>query len=203
MPSLSYSQEEPPPVALRPFADKSIGGWLGRLASRYRVSLELFALRYGIDLPWDATNVGWMLMPPLPKPTLGQIARVVRMSVSDIEAIQTPASWAVNRWELPVCATCLFINRQDVTAPYWMRAWLGLDPPRCAIHTEDRLWIAARHLRQCRNFAGRPQARWPLRSLSARGEDEGATSTLASDSRRVPWDREQDGSEIYGHRMYR
>ena len=27
MPSLSYSQE-PPPVALRPFGDESMGGWL-------------------------------------------------------------------------------------------------------------------------------------------------------------------------------
>jgi hypothetical protein len=110
VPSPWYSPD-PPPVALRPFADEALGSWLGRLASRYRLSLEAFAERYEIELPWDATDVGWMLMPPLPETTLSRIARVVRMEIRDIEAIQMPASWAVDREDLPVCATCLFINR--------------------------------------------------------------------------------------------
>ena len=39
MPSLSYSQE-PPPVALRPFADESMGGWLGRQCAQGGVQRE-------------------------------------------------------------------------------------------------------------------------------------------------------------------
>jgi hypothetical protein len=69
-PSLS-----PLPVAPRPFPGESMGGWLGRLASRYRLPLKRFATYYGLELPLATTKVGWLLLPPLPERTLKRIAR--------------------------------------------------------------------------------------------------------------------------------
>ena len=147
-PSLS-----PLPVAPRPFPGESMGGWLGRLASRYRLPLKRFAEHYGLELPLNATRVGWLLLPPLPERTLKQIARVVRISTELLNGIQTPPAWITRRQWLPVCGACLFVNPLDVTSPYWKRGWLAPDAAPCDIHAEEAHWIEAEHLRPCRNFA--------------------------------------------------
>ena len=117
------------------------------------MSLEALAERYRLDLPIAASNVGWMLMPRLPMPTIQQIARITRMLAADIEAIQTPADWLSIRDELFVCPACLFMNPQDVCSPYWMRDWLAPDPPACSVHREPAHWVATSLLGSCRNFA--------------------------------------------------
>jgi hypothetical protein len=130
-----------------------MGGWLGRLASRYRLPLNRFAEHYGLELPLTATRAGWLLLPPLPERTLKQIARVVRTSIALLDAIQTPAAWITRRQCLPVCGACLFVNPVDATSPYWKRAWLAPDALPCEIHDEEAHWVDVEHLRPCRNFA--------------------------------------------------
>ena len=38
-----------------------MGGWLGRLAARYRMRVDEFAERAGVDCDLAITNVGWLL----------------------------------------------------------------------------------------------------------------------------------------------
>ena len=77
---------------------------------------------------------------------------LARISPDVIEAIQTPVEWITYRTSLPFCGNCLFLNRVDVTAPRWIRAWLAPQSEHCTQH-DGPTYVAAYQLERCKNFA--------------------------------------------------
>ena len=146
------SREHPWPVALRPFPEEAIGSWLGRLAAFYQMSMKDFDRTNDLSLPWYRPNVGWLLMPPLASYTVARLSLLARISPDVIEAIQTPVEWITYRTSLPFCVNCLFLNRVDVTAPRWIRAWLAPQSEHCTQH-DGPTYVAAYQLERCKNFA--------------------------------------------------
>jgi len=143
---------EPLPVAPRPFPDESMGSWLGRLAARYWMPLAPFAEALRIVLPLKTTNLGWFLMPALSARTLRALARVARLPIERLEALELPPAWCHDRSSLSVCPGCLFVNPLDVTSPYWKRAWLDPNPAPCTHHREAPHELSTVALRKARNF---------------------------------------------------
>ena len=54
---------------------------------------------------------------PLPAEQLRRLARLGRLDPNCISAIEAPASWRGDRIWAFYCATCVFLNPADVTAP--------------------------------------------------------------------------------------
>ena len=147
------SREHPWPVALRPFPEEAMGSWLGRLAAFYQMSMKDFDRTNDLSLPWYRPNIGWLLMPPLASYTVERLSLLARISPDVIEAIQTPVEWITYRTSLPFCVNCLFLNRVDVTAPRWIRAWLAPESEDCTQHDEPTRFLPAYLVERCKNFA--------------------------------------------------
>ena len=54
---------------------------------------------------------------------------------------------------LSLCPICLFINREDITAPRWLRDWLAPDFVPCRKHDAPTITIGTLYFAQCRNFS--------------------------------------------------
>ena len=129
-----------------------MGGWLGRLAARYRMRVDEFAERAGVDCDLAITNVGWLLAPPLTATAIDRLARQSRCDADRIRALQTPQEWLSDRYDLPYCAECLFVNPLDASATRWKREWLDLDADDCSEHGRQLGWISAGQVRRCDHF---------------------------------------------------
>ena len=129
-----------------------MGGWLGRLAARYRMRVDEFARSVALDCNLAVTNIGWLLGPPLSAKAIERLARQTRCDADRIRALQTPHEWLSDRSHLPYCAKCLFLNRLDVCAPRWKREWLDLDAENCSEHGWPLEWIPAGKVRRCDHF---------------------------------------------------
>jgi hypothetical protein len=125
---------------------------LGRVASRYRM---------GVDMAWEVnqlgplpplTNAGWMLFAPLSELTLHTLADLARLDVARLAQIQTPAEWMLSRTRLPYCFRCLVLNPADVTAPRWKRAWLDPVARYCHEHGKMLETVPASVLRRAGNM---------------------------------------------------
>jgi len=53
------------PVAPRTFYEEAFGSWLGRIASRYAISVEMLFEQSGLGNLPALTNASWILFPPL------------------------------------------------------------------------------------------------------------------------------------------
>ena len=145
---------EPPawPVAPRPFVVEPVGGWLGRVAARYRMSVDELAQMYGLELAFDRTVNAWLQVSRIGQATLDKLAALARVNSLDIDALQRPqAQWGPLS-HLAYCPTCVFLNPLDVTSPCWKRDWLDPTSTGCPIHTRvlERLPIGS--VRMCGNF---------------------------------------------------
>ena len=149
---MSLRRDQPWPIAPRPFPDEAMGSWFGRLAARYHMSVSDFAKHNDIKLPTLERSVGWLLMPPLADKAIDRIAELARLSRDRIDAIQTPGEWITYRLKLSSCPICLFLNREDITAPRWLRDWLAPDYIPCQVHQTPTITVGAVYIEQCRNF---------------------------------------------------
>jgi hypothetical protein len=129
-----------------------MGGWLGRLAARYRMRVEEFAEGAGVDCDLAPTNVGWLLAPPLSARAIERLALQTRCAADRIRALQTPPEWLSDRSHLPYCFTCLFVNPLDAGAPRWKREWLHFDAEDCSDHGWPLRWIPVGKVRRCGHF---------------------------------------------------
>ncbi|MCC8396840.1 hypothetical protein LJ656_30080 [Paraburkholderia sp. MMS20-SJTR3] len=92
----------PWPVAHRPFDEEAFGSWLGRIASRYALSIaQLWEISQPGRFP-ALTNAGWILFAPLPEDTLKIFATLARVEIGHLVRIQTPSDWMIDRAQLPV-----------------------------------------------------------------------------------------------------
>ncbi|GJH12731.1 TniQ family protein [Caballeronia novacaledonica] len=143
----------PWPVAPRPFFEEAFGSWLGRVASRYDISVGMLWER---SIPSEMPrlgNAGWLIFPPVPDYTLERFARLARLGNNRLEAIQTPIDWTTDRQCVPYCFKCLVLNDADVAAPRWKREWLDPTADRCRVHHTFLETVPASIFRKAGNLA--------------------------------------------------
>ena len=145
---------EPPawPVAPRPFAVEPIGGWLGRVAARYRMSVDELALLYGLELPFNRPGNAWLLVDRIGEPTIDRLARLARVDSASLNAMQGPPAGSGQTPQLAYCPSCLFLNPLDVASPCWKHEWLAPSASGCAIHAQPLTPLSITSLRTCDNF---------------------------------------------------
>nr|WP_157991387.1 TniQ family protein [Caldimonas tepidiphila] len=139
-------------MAPRPFPEEPLGGWLGRVAARYRMSIEQLALQGGLDAVILASDVGWLLMPPQRMDVLVRLAALARLDVRQLEPLQTPSEWVFDRSGLLYCPRCLFLNPIDVSVPRWLRQWLDPWAACCKEHKAALHYVGRPALQRCHNF---------------------------------------------------
>ncbi|MEM5331965.1 TniQ family protein [Paraburkholderia sp. JHI2823] len=155
----------PWPVAPRPFFEEAFGGWLGRVAARYQISVRMLWERsVPTALPTLGT-AGWILFPRLDESTLERLSTLARLNDGRLKAIETPVGWMTNRQRLPYCFRCLVLNDADVCAPRWKREWLDPTADYCRIHHASLETLPASVLRNAANFAA------ALRAINRYRED--------------------------------
>ena len=103
----------PWPVAPRPFDDEAFGGWLGRLAARYQISVDQLWQIGDLGAFPALTNSGWLLFPPMDEQALCRLAMLTHIGMPRLEALQTPMAWVSDRDQLPYCFDCLVLNPVD------------------------------------------------------------------------------------------
>lgn len=134
-------------MAPRPFEDEAFGGWLGRLAAKYRISVaQLWASGQLGELP-ELTCAGWLLFPPVDELVLGRLAALTHVGVDRMVAIQTPAAWLSDRCRLPYCFECLVLNPVDIFSPRWKLDWLNPSAKCCEVHDRGLETIPSSTLR--------------------------------------------------------
>jgi hypothetical protein len=104
----------PLPVAPRPFEGELLGGWIGRVAGRYRMSVQDFAQANSLDLGLDSGK-GWLLLDYLSDDAVAGLMVLMRMSKAEILAVRRPPSWIGPRKAFFYCPRCVFVNSADVT----------------------------------------------------------------------------------------
>ncbi len=64
-PLQAQADYRPWPYAPRPFQDEAFGSWFGRIASRYRMTVEMAWEINGLGPLPALTSAGWILFAPL------------------------------------------------------------------------------------------------------------------------------------------
>ena len=129
-----------------------MGSWLGRVAARYRMGVPQLVKDYDLQVPMNASGPGWLLLPALNVEVLQRLAKLARMKVDMLQAIQTPVSWSSDCRNVFYCRVCLFVNPEDVFSPMWKRQWFDLQNRHCTVHHKPLESLAASKIRQCSNF---------------------------------------------------
>lgn len=129
-----------------------MGSWLGRVAARYRMSVDQLRDDHQLELNSDTSGAGWLVQHPLCETTIGRLAYFAWLDKQQLQEIQTPAAWVVTKRYESYCAHCLFVNPVDVMSPRWKRAWLDPAARYCEVHGTPLATIACGALRRCENF---------------------------------------------------
>jgi hypothetical protein len=144
----------PWPVAPRPFEHEAIGSWLGRVSTKYRISVSwLWASSVSKPFP-SLGNAGWIMFPPLDAATIACLSVVGRVDAMRLQEMQTPAEWMETRCQMPYCFTCLTLNHADISASLWRKEWLHPEARCCSVHNREFDAIPAGVLRSAANFHG-------------------------------------------------
>ncbi|WP_413141443.1 TniQ family protein [Burkholderia cepacia] len=142
----------PWPIAPRPFFEEAFGGWLGRVATRYQVSVPmLWEMSTSETLPVLGT-AGWILFPPVSDRALQRFAALARLDHDRLKCIQTPSDWITERRYLAYCFRCLVLNDVDVSAPRWKREWLDPEIEFCRVHRTLLETVPASTFRRAGHF---------------------------------------------------
>lgn len=149
---MTTGERRPLPVAPRPFDQELLGGWIGRIAARYRMTVDEFAVQTGIELDGYNGGAGWLLLPPQPAGSLQLLADIACLDVAALKAIEIPENWTYARRSYLYCPRCVFLNPVDVFAPYWKRAWLDPAAAHCAVHDMPLQALARGSVRSCGNL---------------------------------------------------
>ena len=101
----------------RSFTDELLGGWLGRVASAYRITVGQLWSDAGLTGTFSQPCAGWLLTAGISVDVRQRLAALARLEVRVLEAIEPPPVWRVGRTSLPYCFACLVLNPLDVMAP--------------------------------------------------------------------------------------
>lgn len=159
-------EPHPWPVVPRPFAEEPIGGWLGRVAARYRMGVGELAEQHGLDLGSEQAACTWLLISAVSHSTISRLAALARVDPELLRQMQPQRAWPGFRSRLSYCARCLFLNPVDITSPRWLRAWLDGGLNVCQTHDVALRGLPVSSIHACRNFNGL------LRLVSRRERDQ-------------------------------
>ena len=140
------------PVSPRPFADEPLGGWLGRVAARYRVSVDQLWADSGLDRRPITHGTAWLLWSDVGLDNLCRLATLARVDVGRLAAIEPPSAWVRDPDRLPYCFACLMLNPMDVSAPRWKHEWLAPGTEWCRLHMQPLQSISALPVRRAQHF---------------------------------------------------
>jgi len=145
------NSQRPLPFAPRPFEAEVLGGWIGRIASRYRMSVPAFATACELDLQMP-DGCEWLLMRKLKPQMVVRLAALTRISVERIHDIPVAPPWEGPRPYFFYCARCVFLNPLDVAAPIWRREWLDQSMSACPTHGDEFQTLRASRVHACTNL---------------------------------------------------
>lgn len=123
-------RHRPLPVAPRPFEGEVVGGWIGRIAARYKLPVQVLERTHDLNFEMPGGR-RWGLLERRPGETLARMSALMRMDPNDIQAIPAQPPWAGPGKTLRYCPHCVFMNELDVTAPIWRRDWLDHTLTQC------------------------------------------------------------------------
>ena len=126
--------ERPWPHVPKPFGDEALGSWFGRIAGRFEMDVDELAAAGQLDLDLGAEPCGWLTMRA---PTPENRARLSFFTGVAERLFPQPGRGlpddASDRWYF-YCQQCLWMNREDVRAPYWKTHWFRLTQALCPLH---------------------------------------------------------------------
>lgn len=120
------------PAAPRPFHDETFGGWFGRVAGRYGITVDELAGAADLRLDLNPEGRGWLAADAPGEGALRHLAALCRLAPEDVRVLCTPSPLRVG--EIIYCYRCLVLNPTDVFSPYWRRAWAGGSTSPCQAH---------------------------------------------------------------------
>ncbi len=129
-----------------------IGGWLGRVAARYRMGVDELANLNGLELDFDRPGNAWLLVGRIGQATIKRLTALARVDAAALDAMQEWRPVSTQQPHLAYCQSCLFLNPLDVTSPIWRREWLDSKTTACDIHDGPLKQLPITSLRQCDNF---------------------------------------------------
>lgn len=115
------------PAAPRPFPDEAFGGWFGRVAGRYGITVDELATAAGIELDLNPGGSGWLATNAPAKKSMQELAGLCRLAPEEVDGLCRPT--LVGSGWLVYCYHCLVLNPCDVFSPYWRQAWIGSSGP--------------------------------------------------------------------------
>ena len=142
----------PLPVAPRPFPQEAFGGWIGRVASCYRMSVREFAQQMELDLKGLLGGAGWLLLPAQSVRTVGHLGDLARLQPAVLRDLDIPDAWAHRRKNYLYCSRCVFLNPEDVASPYWKRQWLDPTAVLCEVHGSPLRALPSGRASRCLNL---------------------------------------------------
>lgn len=138
------------PAAPHPFPDEAFGGWFGRVAGRYGITVDELAAAANIRLDLDLERGGWLAASAPAKRSMRELAVRCRLAPDEVEGLRKPAPIGVGL--LAYCYHCLVLNPHDVFSPYWREAWIGSSESPCRKHRQWVGYISRTDLQQRRNL---------------------------------------------------
>ncbi len=81
----------PLPVAPRPFSDEALGSWIGRLASRYRITVHQLDSSFGLGLDL-AGALSWLLPGSISDVTQSRLGSMTRVPIVQIARLALEAT---------------------------------------------------------------------------------------------------------------
>lgn len=64
-----------------------MGSWLGRVAARYRMSVDQLRDDHQLELNSDTSGAGWLVQHPLCETTIGRLAYFARLDKQQLQEI--------------------------------------------------------------------------------------------------------------------
>ena len=107
------------PVAPRPFGDEAFGGWFGRVAAKYGISVLELAESAGVGICIGDSASTWLGAAVPGTSAVRRLAQLCRMPAAELRQLRPEASEEGLTKRFYYCYRCLYLNPADVTAPYW------------------------------------------------------------------------------------
>jgi hypothetical protein len=91
------------PAAPRPFPDETFGGWFGRVAGRYGITVDELAGAANIRLDLNPEGSGWLVASAPGDGPLRRLGALCRLTPGDTQVLSTPSP--VHVYEITPTAT--------------------------------------------------------------------------------------------------